>query len=196
ISQPEQAARYRAIMDPARQEEVQRWFAEHEPEHYSILRTSVVPTMMSAGFRVNVIPSEAQAFLDVRGLPDEDPQAFYRELARVIDDPAVEIVPQEIYRPAGPPSGLDNEMFRALEAATQRLFPGAVTIPTMLTGATDMAQVRAQGTQCYGFGPIEAQEDLAGSGGAHGDDERILETSLLPLVQYLWYAVLGVAGAA
>src|SRR5690606_38100886 len=149
--------------------------------------------MMSAGFRVNVIPSEGEAFLDIRGLPDEDPERFYRELEQVIDDPAVEVVPQPIYRPASPPSGLDTEMFRALEAATQRLFPGAVTLPTMLTGATDMAQVRARGTQCYGFGPIEAQEDLTAGGGAHGDDERILESSLLPLVQYLWHAVVEVA---
>jgi acetylornithine deacetylase/succinyl-diaminopimelate desuccinylase-like protein len=65
----------------------------------------------------------------------------------------------------------------------------------MLTGATDMAQVRARGTQCYGFGPVEAAEDQAGGGGAHGDDERILESSLLPLVQYLWYAVTDVAAS-
>jgi acetylornithine deacetylase/succinyl-diaminopimelate desuccinylase-like protein len=195
ISAPEQAARYRGILDPEQQPRIERWFAEHEPQHYSLLRTSVVPTMIDAGFRVNVIPGEAEAFFDIRGLPDENPESFYRDLAGVINDPRVEIVPQEIYRPASPPSGLDNEMFRALEAATERLFPEAVTIPTMLTGATDMAQVRAQGTQCYGFGPVRTAEDVAGGGGAHGDDERILESSLLPLVQYLWHAVIEVAAA-
>lgn len=195
ISTPEEAARYRGVLDPAQQPWVERYFAEHEPQHYSLLRTSVVPTMMTAGFRVNVIPSEAEATFDIRALPDEDPEAFYAALAGVINDPRVEIVPQPIYRPASPPSRLDNEMFRALEAATDRLFPGAVTIPTMLTGATDMAQVRARGTQCYGFGPVEAAEGMAGGGGAHGDDERILESSLLPLVQYLWHAVVEVAAS-
>jgi acetylornithine deacetylase/succinyl-diaminopimelate desuccinylase-like protein len=192
-SAPEAAARYRALLDAARAPAAQLWLAEHEPEHYSLLRTSVVPTIMNAGFRVNVIPTEAEATFDIRGLPDEDPEAFYRVIADVIDDPRVEVEPQPIYRPASPPSSIDNEMFESLEAATERLFPGAVTIPTMLTGATDMAQVRAKGAQCYGFGPVEAAEDLNGTGGAHGDDERLLESSLLPLVQYLWYAVTAVA---
>jgi acetylornithine deacetylase/succinyl-diaminopimelate desuccinylase-like protein len=193
ISPRADAERYRALLDPTRQARAERYLEEHDPENFSRLRTSVVPTMMSAGFRVNVIPSEAEAFFDIRALPDENPQEFYRDLAGVINDPNVEIVPQPIYRPQGPPSGLDNEMFRALEAATERLFPEAVTIPTMLNGATDMAQVRAQGTQCYGFGPVRTLEDIAGGGGAHGDDERILESSLLPLVQFLWYSVIEVA---
>ena len=86
-------------------------------------------------------------------------------------------------------------MFQALEGVTNRLFPNAVTLPSMLTGATDMAQVRAQGTQCYGFGPVRTEEDIVGGGGAHGDDERIMESSLLSLVQFLWYAVIEVAAS-
>lgn len=195
ISSPEQAERYRGLTDPKQQPHIERYFAEHEPEHYSLLRTSVVPTIITAGFRRNVIPGEAEATFDIRGLPDEDPDEFYRDLAGVINDANIEIVPEGVYRPASSPSSIDNEMFGALEAATERLFPGAVTIPTMLTGATDMAQIRALGTQCYGFGPVEREEDLTGGGGAHGDDERILESSLLPLVQYLWYAVVEVAAS-
>ena len=196
ISSPEQAARYRGVIDPAQQPEIERYFAEFEPSHYSLLRTSVVPTMMSAGFRRNVIPTEAEATIDIRGLPDEDPEEFYRVLAGVIDDPNVEIIPEGVYRPASPPSSLESEMFQALESATERLFPNAVTLPTMLNGATDMAQIRARGTQCYGFGPVRTEDDIGAGGGAHGDDERILESSLLSLVQFLWYAVVEVAATA
>jgi acetylornithine deacetylase/succinyl-diaminopimelate desuccinylase-like protein len=195
ISPPEQARRYSGIADPAQQVRIERYFAEFEPQHYSLLRTSVVPTMLDAGFRRNVIPSEARAVFDIRGLPDEDPEAFYSEMAGVIDDPNVELIPEGVYRPASPPSSLDNEMFTALERVTQRLFPGAITLPTMLTGATDMAQIRAQGTECYGFGPIRSEEDIAGPGGAHGDDERIQEDSLLSLIQYLWYTIIDVAAS-
>jgi acetylornithine deacetylase/succinyl-diaminopimelate desuccinylase-like protein len=195
ISSPEDAARYKGVLDPARQAQIERYFAEHEPQHYSLLRTSVVPTIMSAGFRRNVIPSEAEATLDIRGLPDEDPESFYRDLAGVINNPNVEIIPEGVYRPASPPSSLDTEMFHALENVTNRLFPSAVTLPTMLTGATDMAQIRAQGTQCYGFGPVRTEEDITGGGGAHGDDERIMEDSLLSLIQFLWYAVIEVAAS-
>jgi acetylornithine deacetylase/succinyl-diaminopimelate desuccinylase-like protein len=195
ISPPEEAARYRGLLDAEQQPRIERYFAEYEPQHYSLLRTSVVPTMLNAGFRRNVIPSEAEATLDIRGLPDENPDEFYRDLAGVINDPNIEIIPEGIYRPASPPSSLDNEMFRALEDVTTRLFPNAVTLPTMLTGATDMAQVRAQGTQCYGFGPVRTEEDIVGGGGAHGDDERIMEDSLLRLIQFLWYAVVDVAAS-
>ena len=195
ISSPEAAARYQGLLDPAQQPRIERYFAEYEPEHYSLLRTSVVPTMMSAGFRRNVIPSEAEATFDIRGLPDENPEEFYRDLAGVINDPNIEIIPEGVYRPASPPSSLESEMFQALEGVTDHLFPNAVTLPSMLTGATDMAQVRAQGTQCYGFGAVRTEEDIAGCGGAHGDDERILESSLLSLIQYLWYAVVDVAAS-
>ena len=58
-----------------------------------------------------------------------------------------------------------------------------------------MAQIRAQGTECYGFGPIRSEEDIAGPGGAHGDDERIQEDSLLSLIQYLWYTIIDVAAS-
>jgi acetylornithine deacetylase/succinyl-diaminopimelate desuccinylase-like protein len=195
ISSPEEAARYRGVIDPEQQPRIERYFAENEPQHYSLLRTSVVPTMISGGFRRNVIPGEAEATFDIRGLPDENPEEFYRDLAGVINDPNLEIIPEGVYRPASPPSSLESEMFQALEGVTNRLFPDAVTLPSMLTGATDMAQVRSKGTQCYGFGPVRTEEDIVGGGGAHGDDERIMESSLLSLVQFLWYAVIEVAAS-
>src|SRR4051812_39406198 len=63
ISAPDEAFRYNHISDPAHLSEIQSYFAKHEPNHYSILRTSVVPTILKAGFRSNVIPSEAEATL-------------------------------------------------------------------------------------------------------------------------------------
>tara|TARA_B100001123_G_scaffold347691_1_gene396671 strand:- start:1459 stop:2763 length:1305 start_codon:yes stop_codon:yes gene_type:complete len=195
ISSPEEAARYRGVLDPKQQQRIEHYFAEHEPQHYALLRTSVVPTIMNAGFRRNVIPGEAEATLDIRGLPDENPEEFYRDLAVLINDPNIEIIPEGVYRPGSPPSSLESEMFQALERITDRLFPNAVTLPSMLTAATDMAQVRAQGTQCYGFGAVRTEEDIVGGGGAHGDDERIMESSLLTLIQYLWYTVLEVAAS-
>ncbi|HSG64476.1 MAG TPA: M20/M25/M40 family metallo-hydrolase [Gammaproteobacteria bacterium] len=195
ISEPEDAARYRGLLDPGRRLEVERYLAEHEPQHYSLLRTSVVPTMMSAGFRRNVIPSEAEATFDIRALPDENPAAFYAEIGRIVADPSVEVVREPVYRPASAPSRIDNEMFAALERVTEQLYPGAITMPTMLTGATDMAQIRAQGTQCYGLGPVREEADIASGGGAHGDDERIQIASVPGLVQYFWYAVTEVAAA-
>ena len=193
ISSDEQAERYRELLDSAEQARVQQYLSINEPQHYSLLRTGVSPTILSGGFRRNVIPSEAEATLDIRALPDENPRDFYADMAAVINDPNVEIIPQPIYRPAGTPSPIDNEMFEVIQGVSAQLFPQAVTLPTMLTGATDMAQVRAKGVPCYGFGPVRHEEDLIAGGGAHGDDERIPEDSLLRLIQFLWYVVIGIA---
>jgi acetylornithine deacetylase/succinyl-diaminopimelate desuccinylase-like protein len=192
ISRPEDAVRYRSILDPALAPSIERYFFRHEPGHYTILRTTVTPTMLQAGFRHNVIPSQAEAYLDVRALPDEDIDALCVEVRRVIADPDVEVVPpQRGGRPVAPPSRTDTEMFRALESAQRRMFPRAITLPGMLAGATDLAQLRARGVQAYGFGPLVYEA----AGGAHGDDERLPESSLLKLVQYLWYTVLQVAAS-
>jgi acetylornithine deacetylase/succinyl-diaminopimelate desuccinylase-like protein len=191
ISPAADAARYRAILNPARAAAVDRYFRDHEPGHYSILRTSVVPTMLKAGFRANVIPSEGEAYLDVRALPDEDMTQFLAELRKVINDPGIEVTQTQMERPPAPPSRTDNEMFRALEEVTRRMF-AAPALPSMLTGATDTAQLRARGMQAYGTGPIgpAGQGPL---GGAHSDDENISIRGLEKLVEFTWNVVLEVA---
>ncbi len=60
ISTPEEADRYNHLSDPARWPAIEAYFAEHELTHYSILRTSVVPTIIQGGFRSKVIPSGQQ----------------------------------------------------------------------------------------------------------------------------------------
>lgn len=194
ISSPEMAARYNGITDPKRGAAIQRYLAENEPMHYSMLRTSVVPTMIKAGFRSNVIPSDAEATLDVRALPDEDMTKLYAELRRVINDPAVEVVGGDpaVQRQASPPSRLDTEMFHTIEAVTRQLYPGAVTLPSMLTGATDMAQLRAKGVQSYGIGSIIEEKDH-GANGAHSDDERLEEAALYRFMQFVWTTVTEIA---
>ena len=189
---PETGARYRALLDPARLAEIDRYFRRREPAHYSVLRTSVVPTIISGGFRSNVIPSEAEATLDVRALPDEDMAKFVADLRRLIDDPAVQVIPPKTNsRPFSAPSRLDTEMYRALESAGRRAF-GVPALPYMMTGATDMAQLRARGVQAYGTGPM-ASADEGPLGGAHSDDERIRLASLMALMRWTWETVIAVA---
>ena len=194
ISPPEEAARYNGLVDPQKTAAIQDYFARQDLGKYSILRTSISPTMLNGGFRQNVIPSQAEAMLDIRALPDEDMPRFYAEMARVIGDPSVQVVPSPPGRPSAPPSRLDTDMFRALEAAQRRLYPGAITVPGMVTGATDLAQLRARGVQAYGIGPRFDEAEFA-EHGWHSDVERLAEDSLHGFVQFLWYAVLGVAAS-
>jgi acetylornithine deacetylase/succinyl-diaminopimelate desuccinylase-like protein len=195
VSSPVQAARYNGLFDPARSAEIQRYLAEFEPTHYSMLRTSVAPTILKAGFRMNVIPSEAEATLDIRVLPDENVGEFFDEMRKVVNDPVVKIEPLDAgARVATPPSRLDSEMFRAIEAVSKRLYPQSTTLPTLLTGATDMAQLRAKGIQSYGIGPALEEADAINYG-AHSDVERIPEASLHRFARFTWEIVTEVAAA-
>jgi acetylornithine deacetylase/succinyl-diaminopimelate desuccinylase-like protein len=194
ISTPEKAARYNALLNPQTAEEAQRYLRENEQMAYSMLRTSVVPTMMKAGVGANVIPSEAEATLDIRALPDEDIPKFYAEMEKVIGDPEVKIVPLPATRPPSPATRLDTEMYRVLERVSKQMYPGITVMPAMSTGASDKAQLRAKGQQSYGIGPAGTREDGINFG-AHSDVERLAEASVYPFVEFVWNAVTGIASS-
>ena len=193
ISPPDRASIYKALLDPKTADRAQKFLREQAPGQYSMLRTSVVPTILKAGVGANVIPSEAEATLDIRALPDENVQAFYAEMAKVIADPAVKVEPLPATRPASPASKLGTEMYQAMERAAKAIYPGATVIPSMSTGASDMAQLRARGIQSYGVGAASTEADQINYP-AHGDVERLAESSLYPFVQYVWNVVVEVAG--
>ena len=197
MSPPEAAARYRAIVgaDTAQANAADRWFAANEPQHASVVRTSISPNIVAGGYRVNVIPSEARATLDVRTPPDVDGEEFLAELRRVVNDTAVTVrwAPRDV-RPAATPSPRASDVFRTLEAALTRHYKAPV-LPTMTTGATDMAYLRAKGMACYGIGPAIDVEDGPLGFGAHSDQERILESELHRYVRFHWDVVREIAGA-
>ena len=197
ISSPADAKRYLDVLgaDAALASAADDYFLEREPRHASMLRTSVSPTIIQAGYRINVIPSEAKATLDVRTHPDESLDGFLAEMKKVINDPAVEAA--WAARDVRPPSGtarLDSEGFKAIEANVTKHYK-TLTLPTMSTGATDMAYLRAKGMQCFGIGPVTDAEDGPKGFGAHSDQERILESELYRFVRFHYDIVADLARA-
>ena len=196
IASPALAARYRTLLDPKATPPAltaaQTYLQEHDPASYAMLRTSIVPTILKAGVGINVIPSEAEATLDIRALPGEDIERFYAQMTEIIGDPAVKLVPIPPTRPPAPASRIDTEMYRVLEQVSRRMYPGATVMPGMSTGASDQAQLRAKGIQSYGIGPASTEEDALNYP-AHGDVERLAESSLYPFVEYVWNVVTEVA---
>jgi acetylornithine deacetylase/succinyl-diaminopimelate desuccinylase-like protein len=190
ISSPADAYLYTHLQDP----DVQAKLRATKLFENSVLRTSIVPTIINGGFRQNVIPAEARAELDVRALPDENMDNLVAELRKQIDDAAIEIVSNGYgaLRPAGPPSSIHNEMFEALERAQATVFPGSITLPIMQTGATDSAQLRAKGVQAYGIGPPTTDDDLMRM---HGNDERVRVEDIGKFADYLYAAVTDVAAS-
>jgi acetylornithine deacetylase/succinyl-diaminopimelate desuccinylase-like protein len=184
ISPPDEAYLYTHLDDPAALEKIRA----QSPHLDALLRATISPTIIQGGLRDNIIPATAEAFLMVRSLPGEDVPTLMNEMREVINDPAVELVPAWGQRPPAPPSGLNTEMFLALERVQKRLFPQAMTMPAMSAGSSDSAQLRAKGVEAYGIGTY-------GSSGAHGNDERISVQGLGSLVEYLYDAVVEVAAA-
>jgi acetylornithine deacetylase/succinyl-diaminopimelate desuccinylase-like protein len=199
ISTPEDVARFNGLFDPEKRAEIEEQMRQKDLRHNSMLRTSISPTMLKAGFRQNVIPSEAEAYLDIRAVPGEDIQAFYAMMRKVINDPNIEIVPAALGGASAeppPPSRLDTEMYAALDAAAKQVFgPQIVTIPTMLTGGTDMTPLRAKGVQSYGIGPLVSEKDAQDLNGIHGDNERILEAELYRFIRFQHAVVVRIAAA-
>ncbi len=194
ISPPDKAAIYRKVLDPATIREADEYFLEHEPRHASMLRSSLSPTIFDAGYRINVIPSDAKGSVDLRALPDEDIPAFLDEIRAVVDDDAVEVsLGERNTRPPGE-ARLDTEAFRVLEANISKHYD-TVTLPMMQTGATDMAYLRNRGIQCYGIGPAFDIEDGPLGYGAHSDQERILVSELHRFVRFNLDVVIDLAGA-
>lgn len=186
LSGPADAARYRAVLNPespAAAEAVDH-FATHAPGHASMLRSSISPVIVQGGYRMNVIPSEASATLDVRLVPGEDPAGFLEQLRRVVNDPSVRVdYASRDVRPRTDSAKLDSEAFSAIETAVAQNYDAPV-LPTMSTGATDMAYLRAKGLQCYGIGPAVDDEDAGKGFGAHSDQERLLESELHRFVRF------------
>jgi len=197
VATPEEAQRYRDILnpDPKISGPADAYLRKNEPSHWSMLRTSLSPTMISGGYRTNVIPSEGTANIDTRLAPDEDPAKFLELVKQVVNDPQVEVsYGARDTRPPTPTAKLDSDAFKAIEANITKHYK-AITLPTMSTGATDMAFLRQKGMQCYGIGPALDSEDGPKGFGAHSDQERILESELYRFVRFTWDAVIDLARA-
>ena len=179
------------VLDPGRASESDEYFLANEPRHASMLRSSLSPNIFDAGYRINVIPSEARASVDFRALPDENIPDFLNQIRAVVNDDAVEVsLGNRNTRPRGQAS-LNTEAFAAIEAGVNKHY-GVITLPTMSTGATDMAYLRNRGIQCYGIGPAIDREDAALGFGAHSDQERILISELHRFVRFNWDVVIDI----
>jgi acetylornithine deacetylase/succinyl-diaminopimelate desuccinylase-like protein len=177
-------ARVRAAFD---------WLREHRPSDAAVLRASISPTILDGGNQSNVIPSQATVRLDVRMMPEDDHEQVLASIRRTIANPAITAeFASTRFRPPGGTS-IDTEAFRAVET-NLRAHYGTIAIPTMATGATDMAYLRNRGMHCYGVGPLLDMEDALRGFGAHGDQERILEVELYRFVRFYMDVVRDVAG--
>jgi acetylornithine deacetylase/succinyl-diaminopimelate desuccinylase-like protein len=135
----------------------------------ALLRTTCVATLVEGGHAENALPQAARATVNCRMLPGHDPADVQRALAQVIADEKVAIAPIGQARPSAA-SPLRPDVLEAIESLTAEMWPGAIVIPTMATGATDGLYLRNAGIPTYGVSGVFFEADDVR---AHGQDERI-----------------------
>ncbi len=137
----------------------------------AILRNTVSLTVVNGSNKTNVIPAEATAEVDIRLLPDQNPERVLAELQRVVGDTAVKW--RTLLQPKVPlENPTDTDLFRAIERAAHERDSTALVTTPMLTAATDRPTYRKLGIITYGFSPFKVPvED--NQKGVHGNDERI-----------------------
>lgn len=140
------------------------------PSMNAILRNGISPTLISGGTRSNVIPTEAEATLNIRTLPGDSIDDVIDRLRAVVGDPHVTFRVRASGDDA-PESPIDSPMFRAIADSVAALDGRVRTVPYLSTGATDSATLRKAGIPCYGILPFPlTQED---EDRMHGHDERV-----------------------
>ena len=141
------------------------------PNFNAMIRSTCTPTMLTAGYKENVIPSEARANLNCRILPGTDLKEFAEKLRAEVGDPKVEV---NFARPPSVepgPSPTSSPLYDAIRAVAKRMAPGAPVVPYMSPGGTDSQVLRGRGQIAYGLLPFPIQEEDLRT--MHANDEKI-----------------------
>jgi acetylornithine deacetylase/succinyl-diaminopimelate desuccinylase-like protein len=135
-----------------------------------LLHDTIALTMMSGGYKINVIPEQAQMSFDCRLLPDTDERAFVSNVEQIINDPSITL---DVEWPNAPnaTAPIDNPLFAAIEQACRANLPTSLVTPSICVGGTDARFFRQRGVPSYGLVPCMFDaEDMKGY---HGIDERL-----------------------
>jgi acetylornithine deacetylase/succinyl-diaminopimelate desuccinylase-like protein len=162
-------SRLRALLDPKRTDTVLDSMGEEAARFDPILHNTINATIVHAGEKINVIPSEATVDLDGRMLPGFEPEQFVAEVRQLVgSQPEIEILG------VGPrlEPAKRGQFYELLCAVTRELEPEAVTVPLLMTGATDQRHFAQLGIDGYGYLPLQLPPGF-GQETVHAANERV-----------------------
>jgi acetylornithine deacetylase/succinyl-diaminopimelate desuccinylase-like protein len=187
VEDPDIGKWMRALDSPVRGDLAQEKIAAASPLWNAMMRDTIAPTMLQAGIRPNVVPSEAQATLNVRLLPGDSIDGLILKMKDLVNNPQISFHADTSIGEAAPSSSLDSELFKSIQQASNQEFPSVPVIPMMSTVATDSADLRLRNVQAYGLLPFPlTDEDTLRM---HADNERIPISSFNKGVEYLYRIV-------
>jgi len=133
------------------------------------LRNTAQPTMLGAGYKVNVIPGQATAHVDGRFLPGYE-EEFLADLDRILGP---RVRRETLHSDKALETGFDGSLVEAMQTALKAEDPIARAVPYMLSGGTDAKSFDDLGVRCFGFAPLQLPPELDFAGMFHGVDERV-----------------------
>ncbi|GHB63675.1 peptidase M20 [Streptomyces cirratus] len=133
------------------------------------LRNSAAPTMLGAGYKVNVIPGQATAHVDGRFLPGYEDE-FFADLDRILGP---RVKREDVHADKALETDFDGKLVDAMQSALKAEDPIARAVPYMLSGGTDAKSFDDLGIRCFGFAPLQLPPELDFAGMFHGVDERV-----------------------
>jgi acetylornithine deacetylase/succinyl-diaminopimelate desuccinylase-like protein len=182
-----------ALESPDRADHAARWVSNTNPIWNAMLRDTATPTMLQAGIRQNVVPSEARGVLNIRLLPGNQLDPLIGKLKQLVNDPQIRFETQPNGGEAAPSSSLETDLYATIKTVSAQEFAGAPVVPYMSTGATDSARLRMRNVQAYGLDPFPLTEDDLMR--MHADDERIPIDSFRKGIQF-YFAVVSAFAVA
>ncbi|MGV9338922.1 M20/M25/M40 family metallo-hydrolase [Streptomyces sp. NPDC003688] len=133
------------------------------------VRNSANPTMLGAGYKVNVIPGDASAHVDGRFLPGTEDE--FRATLDQLTGPDVDW--DFVHREVALQAPVDAPIYARMRAAVEEFAPAAHVVPYCMSGGTDAKQFSRLGIKGYGFAPLRLPEDFDYQALFHGVDERV-----------------------
>lgn len=140
----------------------------------AVIKNSANPTMLDAGYKVNVVPGQATAHIDGRFLPGYEDE-FWSTLSELAG-PDIEITKEVHMR--GLETPYEGDVVTSMTTALLAEDPEALVAPYLMSGGTDAKYWADLGMKCFGFAPLRLPEDLDFTALFHGVDERVPVDSL------------------
>ena len=138
------------------------------------LQNTANPTMLEAGYKVNVIPKEAAAYVDGRFLPGHESELL--ETIKELVGPNIKI--ETVTRDIALEVPFEGVLVEAMKNAIIKLDPEGIPVPYLMSGGTDNKALSELGIVGYGYSPLRLPADLDFMALFHGVDERIPLDSL------------------
>ncbi len=183
-----------AVLDPNQSDEALRELPIEERDRLmfdAMLRNTCAPTLLNAGVKRNVIPSEARVGLSGRPLPGATESSFLSEMREAVGD-SVEIDLESYHE--GVQFDHQSDLFGVLVDATRLFESEAIVVPYMQTGGTDARFLKDLDIKIYGYVPMRHEPGPGFFELCHGHDERVSAANVRFAVQILFEAVCRMNG--